>query len=239
IPRIGQEVIVDFLEGDPDQPIITGRVYNAEQTVPYKLPDSAVVSGIKSNSTKGGGGYNELSMNDTKGKENITIHAQYDMGTTVEHDDTQTVHHDRKITVDGTHNVTVDKDTNITITTGPYKLDVKANTYTHHVNGAVKETYDATQNTTVDKDISITSQTAKITVTAKTEIVLQCGLSYFSMKQDGTILLSGENISISGNQQVMAGVASQTVTCDTAKVTVSAAGITSTAVGVHEISGAL
>ena len=239
IPRIGQEVIVDFLEGDPDQPIITGRVYNAEQTVPYKLPDSAVVSGIKSNSTKGGGGYNELSMNDTKGKENITIHAQYDMGTTVEHDDTQTVHHDRKITVDGTHNETVDKDTNITITTGPYKLDVKANTYTHHVNGAVKETYDATQNTTVDKDISITSQTAKITVTAKTEIVLQCGLSYFSMKQDGTILLSGENISISGNQQVMAGVASQTVTCDTAKVTVSAAGITSTAVGVHEISGAL
>lgn len=239
IPRIGQEVIVDFLEGDPDQPIITGRVYNAEQTVPYKLPDSAVISGIKSNSTKGGGGYNEVSMNDTKGKENITIHAQYDMGTTVEHDDTQTVHHDRKITVDGTHNETIDKDTNITITTGPYKLDVKANTYTHHVNGAVKETYDATQNTTVNKDISITSDTAKITVTAKTEIVLQCGLSYFSMKQDGTILLSGENISISGNQQVMAGVASQTVTCDTAKVTVSAAGITSTAVGVHEISGAL
>lgn len=55
IPRIGQEVIVDFLEGDPDQPIITGRVYNAETMPPYALPGAAVISGVKSDSTKGGG----------------------------------------------------------------------------------------------------------------------------------------------------------------------------------------
>src|SRR5271165_1227723 len=89
IPRIGQEVIVDFLEGDPDRPIITGRVYHAENMPPWGLPDKKVISGIKSDSTKGGGGYNEYSMDDTKGNELITIHAQYDMGTTVEHDDTQ------------------------------------------------------------------------------------------------------------------------------------------------------
>ena len=89
IPRIGQEVIVDFLEGDPDRPIIVGSVYNADQMPPYTLPAGAVVSGLKSNSTKGGGGYNEMSMDDTKSKEKITIHAQYDMSTTVEHDDTQ------------------------------------------------------------------------------------------------------------------------------------------------------
>jgi type VI secretion system secreted protein VgrG len=76
IPRIGQEVIVDFLEGDPDQPIITGRVYNAEQVTPYKLPDEKTKSTIKSNSSKGGGGYNELRFEDAKGKEQIFIHAE-------------------------------------------------------------------------------------------------------------------------------------------------------------------
>jgi type VI secretion system secreted protein VgrG len=79
IPRIGQEVIVDFLEGDPDQPIITGRVYNAEQMPPYALPAGAAISGTKSNTTRGGGGFNEMSLDDTKGKERITIHAQRDM----------------------------------------------------------------------------------------------------------------------------------------------------------------
>src|SRR6516164_2874370 len=87
VPRIGQEVVVDFLEGDPDQPIVMGKVYNQELMPPYSLPHQGMVSGLKSNSTPGGGGYNEMSMDDTKGKERITINAQYDMGTTVEHDD--------------------------------------------------------------------------------------------------------------------------------------------------------
>jgi type VI secretion system secreted protein VgrG len=99
IPRIGQEVIVDFLEGDPDQPIITGRVYNAECMPPYGLPAGGVVSGIKSNTHKGAG-YNEMSMDDTAGKEKITIHAQYDMNTTVENNQTTTVHNNRTDTID-------------------------------------------------------------------------------------------------------------------------------------------
>ena len=98
-PRIGQEVIVDFLEGDPDQPIITGRVYNAESQPPFGFPAGAVVSGIKSNTHKGSG-YNELSMDDTAGTEKITIHGQYDMNTTVEHDQTSTIHNNRTDRVD-------------------------------------------------------------------------------------------------------------------------------------------
>ncbi len=107
IPRIGQEVIIDFLEGDPDQPIITGRVYNGEAMPPYGLPGGGVVSGLKSNSTKGGGGYNELSMNDTKGTEMITLHGQYDMGSTIEHDLTAKVgnNHSETIGVDETLSV--------------------------------------------------------------------------------------------------------------------------------------
>lgn len=124
IPRIGQEVIVDFLEGDPDRPIIIGRVYNAEQIPPYDLPAGGVVSGIKSNTHKGKG-YNELSMDDTAGKEKITIHSQYDMNTTVRHDDTQAVHNNRTITVDGTHTETIKKDAKVTITDGSYTLQAK------------------------------------------------------------------------------------------------------------------
>ena len=108
VPRIGQEVIVDFLEGDPDRPLITGRTYNAGQMPPWSLPGKMMVSGYKSNSTKGGGGYNEFSFDDTKGTELINIHAQYDQQKKVENDErvdivrdrTEHVGHDEKITID-------------------------------------------------------------------------------------------------------------------------------------------
>lgn len=87
IPRIGQEVVVDFLEGDPDKPIITGRVYNADLMPPYELPSKKNVSGIKTRSTKGGDGFNEMTMDDTKGEEQIFIHAekQHDQRTNKDH----------------------------------------------------------------------------------------------------------------------------------------------------------
>ncbi len=98
-PRIGQEVIVDFLEGDPDQPIITGRVYNAEQLPPFGFPAGAVISGVKSDTHKGDG-YNEMSLDDTAGKERVFIHGQYNMDTVVEHDQTSTIHNCRTDRVD-------------------------------------------------------------------------------------------------------------------------------------------
>lgn len=100
IPRIGQEVIVDFVEGDPDRPIITGRTYNAGQMPPWDLPGKKMVSGYKSNSTKGGGGYNELSFDDTKGTELIQVHGQYDMDTKIEHDERRHVINNRTKNVD-------------------------------------------------------------------------------------------------------------------------------------------
>jgi type VI secretion system secreted protein VgrG len=123
IPRIGQEVIVDFLEGDPDQPIIVGRVYNAGQMPPFGMPGGAVVSGIKSNSTKGGGGFNEISMNDTKGTELINIHAQYDQQKKIEHDErvkigndrTEEVGHDEKITIGNDKSELVKRDRSLEV----------------------------------------------------------------------------------------------------------------------------
>ncbi len=98
-PRIGQEVVVDFLEGDPDRPIITGSVYNAAQMPPYTLPGNQTQSGLKSNSSKGGGGYNEVRMEDLKDKELFTIHAQKDMETIVLNDSAESIGHDRMLIV--------------------------------------------------------------------------------------------------------------------------------------------
>jgi type VI secretion system secreted protein VgrG len=94
IPRIGQEVIVDFLEGDPDQPIITGRVYNGDNRAPYPLPDMKTRSTLKSNSSKGGGGSNEMRFEDAKGAEEIYLHGQKDWDIVIENDKTQKVGHD-------------------------------------------------------------------------------------------------------------------------------------------------
>jgi type VI secretion system secreted protein VgrG len=76
LPRVGQEVIVDFLEGDPDKPIITGRVYNGRSMPPYDLPEHKTISGIKSHSSEGGGGFNEIRFQDLKGREQLFFHAE-------------------------------------------------------------------------------------------------------------------------------------------------------------------
>ncbi len=110
-PRIGQEVIVEFLEGDPDQPLITGRVYNAEQMPPYALPTNMTQSGIKTRSTKEGGtdDFNELRFEDKKGKEDIYFHAQKDFHRYVENDDDLQVMHDQTITIKNNRTLVVNE----------------------------------------------------------------------------------------------------------------------------------
>jgi type VI secretion system secreted protein VgrG len=125
IPRIGQEVIVDFLEGNPDQPIITGRVYNADQTVPYALPDNATQTGIKSRSTKAGGqdNFNEIRMEDKKGQEEIYIHAEKDMNVVVENNATLKIGFDKKDK--GNQTIDIYNDRTTTLEQGNDKLQLK------------------------------------------------------------------------------------------------------------------
>jgi type VI secretion system secreted protein VgrG len=102
IPRIGHEVVVSFLEGDPDQPLITGSVYNGLNRPPFALPAEKEVSGVKSRSTQNGGkGYNELSFDDTTGKELVTFHAQKDLKTVVENNEDATVKNRRFTKIGG------------------------------------------------------------------------------------------------------------------------------------------
>jgi type VI secretion system secreted protein VgrG len=125
IPRIGQEVIVDFLEGDPDRPIITGRVYNADNMPPYDLPANKTQSGIKSRSTMGGApsNFNEIRFEDKKGAELVNVQAEKDLTSLVKHDEdrnvgndrTTEIGHDETITVGNNRTETVTKQESITI----------------------------------------------------------------------------------------------------------------------------
>ncbi len=101
IPRIGQEVVVDFLEGDPDRPLITGRVYNAAQMPPYELPANQTQTGIKSRSSKGGGAenFNELRFEDKKGSEEIYLHAEKNWTIVTENDKNQNTGHDESLLI--------------------------------------------------------------------------------------------------------------------------------------------
>jgi type VI secretion system secreted protein VgrG len=114
IPRIGQEVVVDFLEGDPDQPIITGRVYNADNMPPWELPANATQSGMLTRSSKGGayGNANALRFEDKKGSEQVWLHAEKNQDIEVENDETHWVGHDRTKTVDHDETVHVKHDRN-------------------------------------------------------------------------------------------------------------------------------
>jgi type VI secretion system secreted protein VgrG len=111
IPRIGQEVIVDFLEGDPDRPIITGRVYNADNMPPYDLPANKTQSGIKSRSTLGGApsNFNEIRFEDKKGSEELHIQAEKDETKLVKNNQSASIGVDRSLTVGGNETVSIGK----------------------------------------------------------------------------------------------------------------------------------
>ena len=136
LPRVGQEVVVDFLHGDPDRPLVTGRVANADNPRPYKLPDTKTQSGIKSKSTPNGGAedFSEIRFEDKKGEEDFVVHAQKDFHRSVENDDDLTVGHDQTVEVKNARTVTVkeadDKLTvekgarTVTVSEGKHTLDV-------------------------------------------------------------------------------------------------------------------
>jgi type VI secretion system secreted protein VgrG len=115
-PRIGQEVVVTFLEGDPDRPLITGSVYNADQMPPYPLPDEQTKSTVKSYSSKGGGGFNEIRLEDKKGSEQIFIHGQKDIDIRIENDRKEWIGEDRHLIVTRDKMEQVQRDSHTDIT---------------------------------------------------------------------------------------------------------------------------
>lgn len=99
LPRVGQEVLIDFLGGDPDRPVVVGRVYTNLQRVPYKLPENKTQSGWKSNSTNNTGGFNEIMFEDAAGKELVRVQAERDLQKLVKNDERANIGHDRSTRV--------------------------------------------------------------------------------------------------------------------------------------------
>jgi type VI secretion system secreted protein VgrG len=217
IPRIGQEVLVDFLEGDPDRPIVVGRVYNAEQMPPWDLPKNQTQSGILTRSSKGGSGDNAnyVQFEDKTGSEQINVWAQKDMNTTVENNDTQHVMVDRTINVDGKHTETIVKDTTITITQGNHSTTVQTGNQSIAINQGNQDTKIdmGNQSTTLSMgnqsnkldmgNQSTTCSLGKIDMTAMQSITLTVGQSSITVNQMG-VTIKGMMVQIEG--QIMTQV---------------------------------
>jgi len=139
LPRIGQEVVVSYVDGDPDRPLVSGSVYNGTHATPVALPGSSSQSTIRSNSTKGGGGFNEMRFEDKKGSEEFYLHAQKDMRVEIENDLATTVKAGNE-----THTVTKGNRT-VKVDTGNETHSVKG---TRALNVTGNETHDNKANFT-------------------------------------------------------------------------------------------
>ncbi|MCC6874718.1 MAG: type VI secretion system tip protein VgrG [Sandaracinaceae bacterium] len=115
LPRVGWEVVVAFVDGDPDRPIVTGCLYNGDQPLPYPLPEKKAMTLFKSNTYPGGGGYNELRLDDSKDAEEIWMHGQKDWNTVIENDLTRQVGHDETQHVGNNRTRTVGVDETLTV----------------------------------------------------------------------------------------------------------------------------
>jgi type VI secretion system secreted protein VgrG len=195
IPRIDQEVIVDFLEGDPDQPIIVGSVYNAREMPPYKLPDNKTQSGIKSRSSLRGSAdnFNEFRFEDKKGEEQVYLHAEKDCKIEVEHDRNQHVGNDETTTIDHNESRTIGNDQTLTVQnnrTTTVMMDHsetvgKNQTITISTNQSI--TVGASQSTMVGASITITAGAA-ITISAGGPITITAPMITLNA---ATVLVSG------------------------------------------------
>jgi type VI secretion system secreted protein VgrG len=119
VPRVGMEVVVDFLDGNPDRPIVVGCVYNGTNGLPYTLPDEKTKSTIKTQSSPGGDGFNELRFEDAAGSEEIWIHAQKDLNIKVLNDENTSVDIHQTLTVGGNQTVVIDGNQTITVKGDP------------------------------------------------------------------------------------------------------------------------
>jgi type VI secretion system secreted protein VgrG len=211
LPRIGQEVIVEFLEGDPDRPIITGRVYNAEAMPPYDLPGKQTVSTLKSNSSKGGAGFNEIRFEDKKGEEQIFMHGEKNIDVRVKNDiyewvgnerhlivkkdQIEIVENNREETVKADHKEKIGKDRHLKVVgkeakgvDGSLSLTVK---------GDVIEVFKENHSEQTTKDYYLKAD--NVVIEGQTNITLKVGGTTIAMAADGI------EIKTSGTVKIEAG----------------------------------
>jgi type VI secretion system secreted protein VgrG len=206
IPRIGQEVIVEFLDGDPDRPIITGRLYNADNMPPYELPANQTQSGIKSRSSKGGtaSNFNEIRFEDEKGQEELHTQAEKDMSTLVKHCQTLDVGVDRSIVVGNDESTLIKHNRQVTVNVDDSV--VVGGNHDKTVTGSVTQIYGDDHLRKVDGDQELVAEKNK-TEHVKLAYTLTTD-ERFQLNQDATSMtFEGTNVTLDagGVVTVMAG----------------------------------
>lgn len=212
IPRVGQEVVVSYLEGDPDRPLITGMVYNAETMPPYTLPDNKTQTGIKTRSTMKGGSdnFNELRFEDKKSSEEIYFHAEKDFNRVVENNDTLKVGSSKAD--DGSQTIEIWKNRTETVKTGNELVTIEQGNRTVNVNQG-NDTHEIKQgNRSVLIDmgndslaIKMGNQTTKLDMGASSteamqSITLKVGQNSITIDQTG-VTIKGLMVSVQGQVQ--------------------------------------
>lgn len=213
IPRIGQEVIVDFLEGDPDQPIISGRVYNAQVRVPYALPDHKTITTFKTNSSEGGAGFNELRFEDKKGEEQVFLHGEKNLDIRIKNDgfewignnrhlivkkdQIERVENNREETVDADHKESIGKDRHLKITGKEAKEVGESHSFV--VKGDVIEVFKKDHSEQTSDNYYLKAD--NVVIEGMTNVTIKVGQSYIAIESSG-IKIGSTQIEIEGQSSV-------------------------------------
>ena len=220
IPRVGQEVVVEFLEGDPDRPLVTGRVYNGTSVPPYALPANKTITTMKSTSSPGGGGANEIAFEDKKGSEKFFLQAEKDHHLNVKNDAYESVGHDEHITIardsitavgrdvheliERDELVDVGRDQSVNI--GGKQMEHVAGTRTMKVAGDVHETFGANISTDVGGSYLLKAGKSLV-IDAGTDITLKVGGNFVLIDSSGvTVVGSKINLNSGGSAKTVKAV---------------------------------
>ncbi len=199
IPRVGHEVIVSFIEGDPDRPIITGRVYHAQNTPPCSLPTEKTRSTIRSSSSPGGAGSNELRFEDAAGSEEIYLHGEKDWNIEIKNDKNERVDHNETVSVGDNQVLRVGGSRAVTVSMAASETVMLAKALT--VGGAYQVSVIGAMNTTVGAaQIEEVALIKKVIVGQKFELV--CGSGKITVEANGRITLEGTTIALKASGPV-------------------------------------
>ncbi|MES2297937.1 MAG: type VI secretion system tip protein VgrG [Pseudomonadota bacterium] len=225
IPRIGMEVVVSFLEGDPDQPLITGCVYNGDAMPPYALPAEQTKSTIKSNTSLGGGGFNEIRFEDKKDSEEIFVQAEKDFNRVVKNNDTLSVGFekadkgDQTIKINNDQSLDVGNDQSVTI--GNDQTESVGNNMTVSITKDHSVSVGGNQSNKIDGD-QATDVGKTCVIEAKTSITLKVGGSSIKI-EPAKITIHSTEIAISSDANMKVEAGAMMTTKSTAVMTIQGA----------------
>jgi type VI secretion system secreted protein VgrG len=204
IPRVGQEVLVGFLGGDPDQPVVVGRVFNNTTQVPYKLPEHKTRSSWKSDSSPGSGGFNEIMFEDAQGAELVYVQAERNLNKLVKVDETIRIGHsrDKRVGVDETIDIGKDR----TATVGAVDEALVGERHTVAMRQAKNAAVPPTEIEMVDRRISLTTGEATITLEGP-NITLEAAASILMKAGADVALAAGSNVTVNApvNMTLLSG----------------------------------